>query len=174
MRVQNFLSFRSNIRDNTVETSQNRQKGNFVRLIEHLNMNIFSTYNGMLLLFIMMITCCNIGFNHGCMDEERTALQEITESMGYGHDSYENSHSSRFFDDCCRWEGVHCSPTNSQVIGIYFYFIKKDSEEQWFLDMSLFSKLEHLQELHLVGNNIGGLDNPEGKFLTYALISGYF
>ncbi|MBA0789101.1 hypothetical protein Gotri_025987 [Gossypium trilobum] len=124
-------------------------------------MNIFSTYNGMLLLFIVMITCCNIGFNHGCMDEERTALQEITESMGYGHDSYEFSYRSRFFDDCCRWEGVHCSPTNSQVIEIYFYFIKEDSEEQWFLDMSLFSKLKQLQALHLVGNNIGGLDNPD-------------
>ncbi|KAK5837029.1 hypothetical protein PVK06_012837 [Gossypium arboreum] len=95
------------------------------------------------------------------MDEERTALQEITESMIYGHDSNEYSYRSRFFDDCCRWEGVHCSPTNSQVIGIYFYFIKKDSEEQWFPDMSLFSKLKQLQELHLVGNNIGGLDNPE-------------
>ncbi|MBA0666646.1 hypothetical protein Goklo_003028, partial [Gossypium klotzschianum] len=84
------------------------------------------------LLFIVMITCCNIGFIHGCMDEERTALQEITESMGYGHDSYEYSYRSRFFDDCCRWEGVQCSPTSSQ-----------------------------LQALHLVGNNIGGLDNPE-------------
>ncbi|KAK8564097.1 hypothetical protein V6N13_005688 [Hibiscus sabdariffa] len=95
------------------------------------------------------------------MDEERTALQEITESIGYGHDSYEYSYRSRFSDDCCRWEGVHCSPTNSQVIAIYFYYIKKYVADEWFLDMSLFSKLKQLQELHLVGNNIGELDNPE-------------
>ncbi|XP_038992454.1 receptor-like protein 53 isoform X2 [Hibiscus syriacus] len=125
-------------------------------------MNIFSTYVAMLFLFMMMmIICCSIGFSHCCMDEERTALQAITESMGYGHDSYEHSYRARFFDDCCRWEGVHCSPTSSQVIGIYFYFIRKDAEDEWFLDMSLFSKLKQLQELHLVGNNIGGLDNPE-------------
>ncbi|XP_021293883.1 probable LRR receptor-like serine/threonine-protein kinase At1g63430 [Herrania umbratica] len=99
-----------------------------------------------------MIICCNLGCSLGCLDEERTVLQDITESIG--------SYQDRYSDDCCRWEGVHCSPTSSHVIGIYFYNIKQD-EDLWIPDMSLFSQLKQLQELHLKGNHFGGLTNPE-------------
>ncbi|XVE66357.1 hypothetical protein DITRI_Ditri08aG0074000 [Diplodiscus trichospermus] len=94
----------------------------------------------------------------GCLDEERTVLEEIRESMDFGYESFYP------VNDCCRWEGVHCSPTSSHVIGIFFYHIKKvedKDEDIWFPDMSLFSQLEELQELHLQGNRIGGLTNPE-------------
>ncbi|XP_022748826.1 LRR receptor-like serine/threonine-protein kinase ERECTA [Durio zibethinus] len=84
-----------------------------------------------------------------------TALKEIRESMGY-----ESYYQSTFSSNCCSWEGVHCSPTSSHVIGILFYHIKKDAD-QWFPDMSLFSQFKELQKLHLQGNHIGGLTNAE-------------
>ncbi|XVF01769.1 hypothetical protein REPUB_Repub04eG0117700 [Reevesia pubescens] len=121
-------------------------------------MNNFSADSGMLFLFITMIICCKVGCSQGCLDEEKTVLQEIGESLGYGYDYFDPA--GRFSDDCCRWEGVDCSPTSSHVIRIFYENIKED-EEQWFPDMSLFSQLNELQELHLQGNNIGGLTNPE-------------
>ncbi|KAK6282117.1 hypothetical protein POUND7_015942 [Theobroma cacao] len=105
-----------------------------------------------------MIICWNLGCSLGCLDEEKRALQDIRESMGYACEYF---YPDRHSVDCCRWDGVHCSPTSSHVIRIFFYHEKQD-EDQWFPDMSLFSQLKQLQELHLEGNHIGGLTNPEG------------
>ncbi|OMO62490.1 hypothetical protein COLO4_33050 [Corchorus olitorius] len=101
-----------------------------------------------------MLICCNVGCCQDCLDEERTVLQKIMESMGYEPD-YES-----LPDDCCKWDTVHCSPTTSHVIRIFFNYIRKDEEDPWNPDMSLFANLTELQELHLQGNNIGALFNP--------------
>ncbi|OMO60081.1 hypothetical protein CCACVL1_24413 [Corchorus capsularis] len=109
----------------------------------------------------MMIYSSNLGRSIGCLDDEKMVLEEIIESMSYGHES---SCAGRYSDDCCRWEGVHCSPTTSHVTRIMFYHvnrIKKDEDHQWFLDMTLFSQLKQLQELRLQGNHIGGLIKPQ-------------
>ncbi|WRX15168.1 Leucine-rich repeat - like 10 [Theobroma cacao] len=120
-------------------------------------MNNFSPDSGILFLFMTMIICWNLGCSLGCLDEEKRALQDIRESMGYACEYF---YPDRHSVDCCRWDGVHCSPTSSHVIRIFFYHEKQD-EDQWFPDMSLFSQLKQLQELHLEGNHIGGLTNPE-------------
>ncbi|OMO60086.1 hypothetical protein CCACVL1_24410 [Corchorus capsularis] len=100
-----------------------------------------------------MLICCNLGCCQDCLDEERTVLQKIMESMGYEPD-FES-----LPDDCCKWDTVHCSPTTSHVIRIFFNYIRKDEEDPWNPDMSLFANLTELQELHLQGNNIGALFN---------------
>ncbi|XP_022763925.1 LRR receptor-like serine/threonine-protein kinase ERECTA [Durio zibethinus] len=122
-------------------------------------MNNFSADSGMLFLLITTIICCNFGCSQGCLDDEKTALQQIGQSLGYGYEYFYPGSS----DDCCRWDGIYCSPTTSHVIRIFYDYIKEDEDPGFpvFLDMSLFSQLKELQELHLRGNNIGELTNPE-------------
>ncbi|OMO62510.1 hypothetical protein COLO4_33048 [Corchorus olitorius] len=105
----------------------------------------------LLFLFIATIICFKVGCCQDCLDEERTALQKIIESMDYEYEYVS--------DNCCRWETVQCSPTTSHVIIASFDYMRKD-EYPWILDMGLFSELKELQELHLQGNHISELINP--------------
>ncbi|GLT30905.1 hypothetical protein SLA2020_056800 [Shorea laevis] len=110
-----------------------------------------------LFLFVVLIVFNNNGWCKGCLDDERRALEQIIGSMGFG-DEY--PYPSKYSDDCCKWEEVECSLTNPHVVKIFFENIRED-KELWFPDLSLFAQLKELQELHLKGNNIGGLINPE-------------
>ncbi|CAK7324979.1 unnamed protein product [Dovyalis caffra] len=119
---------------------------------------------GVVSLLAMLCICCNFGWCIGCLDDERRALQEIIDSMGF---QSESSPSESYSDDCCQWEGVDCSLTSSHVVRIFFDHARdvdyaREEEELWFPDMDLFSQIKELQELQLTGNRIGGLVNPEG------------
>ncbi|KAJ8759275.1 hypothetical protein K2173_006795 [Erythroxylum novogranatense] len=115
-------------------------------------------------MFLMLSICCYFGWCGGCSDDERRALQHFMDSMGY--------QDTEGDDDCCLWDGVDCNPTNTNVVQISFYYVWKESESQpgsviseeeslWFPDMNLLSEIKELQQLHLRGNQIGGLHNPE-------------
>lgn len=126
-------------------------------------MTIFSANAIELFLFVVLIVFHNNGWCRGCLDDERRALEQIIESMGFGG---EYPYPGKYSDDCCKWEEVECSLTSPHVVKIFFENIRED-KELWFPDMSLFAELKELQELHLKDNNIGGLMNPEGEVLIY-------
>ncbi|KAA8533373.1 hypothetical protein F0562_033094 [Nyssa sinensis] len=109
------------------------------------------------LLIILLSICC--GLCRGCLEEERRALLQIRNSIGYGPKSFLSSWLSD--DDCCEWDGVDCSLTTSRVVGIFLFYAREEDQLPWSADLSLFAQLTQLRDLQLRGNHIDTLIAPE-------------
>lgn len=66
--------------------------------------------------------------------------------------------------DCCYWGEIQCSSANGYVIGINF-FIKKLSNSNLLLNLSLLHPFEELQSLNITDTFIGWFDPLEGAYI---------
>ena len=111
--------------------------------------------------FLMIIWCCYFYSSHGCLEEERTHLLQIKDSINYPHgyslDEYWVG------KNCCNWVGIQCNSSSSRVISIDLSSIRDERLGLWYPNASLFAAFKELENLDLWRNHIGGWVAPQGK-----------
>ncbi|WCJ42108.1 receptor like protein 13 [Euphorbia peplus] len=119
-----------------------------------------------------MKSCC------GCFEDEKLALLQLKSSF--------NSSSSSFTwgfpneDDCCKWDGVHCSSSTGRLTGLFFEGeVDYWATTEWKMNATLFLPFQQLTTLSMVDFVIGGsvqnqsfdrlstLENLESLDLSY-------
>ncbi|KAJ8645642.1 hypothetical protein MRB53_007390 [Persea americana] len=105
-------------------------------------------------LFLVIIWCCCFYRSHGCLEEERTRLLQIKNSINYPHGS--SLEEYWVGKNCCNWLGIECNSSSSRVISIRLYSIRDERLGLWYPNASLFAAFKELKELNLQENHIGG------------------
>ncbi|RWR74158.1 putative leucine-rich repeat receptor-like protein kinase isoform X2 [Cinnamomum micranthum f. kanehirae] len=109
--------------------------------------------------FIVSICCCSFYWCHGCLEEERTLLLQIKDSISYpGGSSLDEYWVGK---NCCQWYRVDCNPSSSRVISIKLGSIREERLGLWYPNTSLFAAFKELEKLYLWGNHIGGWVMPQ-------------
>ncbi|RWR74151.1 putative LRR receptor-like serine/threonine-protein kinase isoform X5 [Cinnamomum micranthum f. kanehirae] len=109
--------------------------------------------------FLVSICCCSFYWCHGCLEEERTLLLQIKDSINYpGGSSLGEYWVGK---NCCQWYGVDCNPSSFRVISIDLYDVREEGLGLWYPNTSLFAPFKELKELDLGGNHIGGWVMPQ-------------
>ncbi|GLT96541.1 hypothetical protein SLE2022_141550 [Rubroshorea leprosula] len=98
--------------------------------------------------------CC------GCLEEERIALLSLKHSIPPPTDYVLASWGGH--GDCCKWAGIECNITTKRVFQLSLNYTRGWDVEGWYMNSSLFSPLEELKSLFLMGNNIFGFMKNEG------------
>ena len=118
---------------------------------------------------VSIYCCCSFYWCHGCLQEERTILLQIKDSINYpGGSSLDKVWVGKNY---CKWDRVECNPSSSKVILINLYLIREERLRLWYPNTSLFAAFKELEGLSLLGNHIGGWVMPQGKstFLQFLL-----
>ncbi|KAK3218871.1 hypothetical protein Dsin_012841 [Dipteronia sinensis] len=109
----------------------------------------------MILLFVSLH-----GFwSEGCWEQERLALLQLKNFFNEPDSSF---HNWVGISDCCQWEGVVCKNTTGRVIELDLIYARISALGKWYLNASLFSPFEELEELRLIDNSIAGFVQNEG------------
>ncbi|KAI3446870.1 hypothetical protein Pfo_003535 [Paulownia fortunei] len=94
-----------------------------------------------------------------CTEEERVGLLKLKEAFNYPNGSALSSWTGQE-KDCCMWENVKCDFTSKRVLQLSLNRTKNfssiSSEEDWYLDLSLFLPFQELETLSLDGNFLRG------------------
>ncbi|XXG50664.1 hypothetical protein AAC387_Pa02g4626 [Persea americana] len=109
--------------------------------------------------FLVIIWCCYFYPSHGCLEEERTHLLQIKDSINYPHGS--SVDKDWVGKNCCNWFGIECNSSSSRVISIYLSSIRDERLGLWYPNASLFAAFKELEELVLEENHIGGWVAPQ-------------
>ncbi|RWR73543.1 putative leucine-rich repeat receptor-like protein kinase isoform X2 [Cinnamomum micranthum f. kanehirae] len=124
-------------------------------------------------IFLLIIWCCYFNRCHGCLEEEKTHLLQIKDSINYPHGSFLDE--DWVSKNCCNWYGVKCNSSSSRVISIDLSSIREERSELWYPNASLreerselwypnaslFAAFKELEELDLEENHIGGWVAPQ-------------
>ncbi|KAJ8645645.1 hypothetical protein MRB53_007393 [Persea americana] len=111
-------------------------------------------------LFLVIIWCCCFYPSYGCLEEERTHLLQIKDSINYPHGSSLDEYWVG--KNCCNWFWIECNSSSSRVISISLHWIRSDERlGLWYPNASLFAAFKELEELDLIGNHIGGWVAPQ-------------
>ncbi|KAB5514262.1 hypothetical protein DKX38_028168 [Salix brachista] len=112
---------------------------------------------------IMMVVSLQVWLPLGCMEEERTALLQLKDSLNYPTGT--SLPSWRKGDvRCCDWELVECSSSTGRVTGLNLGRKRNGDLGDWYLNASLFLPFQELITLYLWDNQIAGW--VENKGLT--------
>ncbi|RWR74188.1 LRR receptor-like serine/threonine-protein kinase GSO1 [Cinnamomum micranthum f. kanehirae] len=115
-------------------------------------------------IFLAIIWCCCFYRSYGCLEEERTHLLQIKDSINYRHGySLDEDWVGK---NCCNWSGIECNSSSSRVISIHlslfpYSSIREERLGLWCPNVSLFAAFKELEELDLSGNHIGGWVAPQ-------------
>ncbi|KAK6267560.1 hypothetical protein QUC31_011720 [Theobroma cacao] len=94
-----------------------------------------------------------------CWEHERIALLQLKPFFNYYYDL--NNSVEEKGSDCCQWTRVECNTTTRRVIGLSLNYTRW-SEDQWYLNASLFLPFKELRSLFLQWNGIAGFVENEG------------
>eukprot|EP00268_Persea_americana_P019437 TRINITY_DN1995_c0_g1_i8.p1 TRINITY_DN1995_c0_g1~~TRINITY_DN1995_c0_g1_i8.p1 ORF type:complete len:1007 (-),score=91.81 TRINITY_DN1995_c0_g1_i8:524-3544(-) len=108
-------------------------------------------------IFLVIIGCRFFYWCHGCLEEERTHLLQIKDSINYPHGS--SLDEAWVEKDCCNWDGIECN--SSRVISISLFSKREERLGVWYPNASLFVPFKELEQLYLGGNQIGGWVTPQ-------------
>ncbi|KAB5514265.1 hypothetical protein DKX38_028171 [Salix brachista] len=112
---------------------------------------------------IMMVVSLQVWLPLGCVEEERTALLQLKDSLNYPNGT--SLPSWRKGDArCCDWERVVCSNSTVRVTELDLYRVRNGELGDWYLNASLFLPFQELISLDLWDNQIAGW--VENKGLT--------
>ncbi|XXG72904.1 hypothetical protein AAC387_Pa07g1898 [Persea americana] len=111
------------------------------------------------IVFLVIIWCCYFYQCHGCIEEERTRLLQIKDSINYPYDS--SLDEDWVGKNCCKWYGVECNSLSSRVISIDLSSRREEGLGLWYPNASLFAAFKELEELGLGENHIGGWVAPQ-------------
>ncbi|KAJ4951350.1 hypothetical protein NE237_028182 [Protea cynaroides] len=113
-------------------------------------------------IWVSLVPLLQIRRSFGCLKEERIALLEFKASINCTDFNYEDGSGlpswvdDRGRDDCCVWERVLCNHTNGRVINLSLDDIRGDCSSIWYLNVTLLSTFEDLQQLNLSSNSLDG------------------
>ncbi|KAB5514821.1 hypothetical protein DKX38_028727 [Salix brachista] len=99
---------------------------------------------------IMMAVSLQVWLPLSCVEEERTALLQLKDSLNYPNGT---SLPSWIKGDarCCDWELVRCSSTTGRVTKLYLSGVRNGELGDWYLNASLFLPFQELNTLFLWG-----------------------
>uniref|UniRef100_A0A6N2KHN0 Uncharacterized protein n=1 Tax=Salix viminalis TaxID=40686 RepID=A0A6N2KHN0_SALVM len=125
----------------------------------------------------MMVVSLQVWLPLCCVEEERTALLQLKDSLNYPNGT---SLPSWIKGDacCCDWELVRCSSTAGRVTKLYLSGVRNGEPGDWYLNASLFLPFQELNTLFLWGNQIaecpGNLETLElsSNNITKVVASG--
>eukprot|EP00268_Persea_americana_P066580 TRINITY_DN9081_c0_g4_i1.p1 TRINITY_DN9081_c0_g4~~TRINITY_DN9081_c0_g4_i1.p1 ORF type:complete len:134 (-),score=7.02 TRINITY_DN9081_c0_g4_i1:338-739(-) len=112
-------------------------------------------------VFLVIIWCCYFYRCHGCIEEERTHLLQIKDSINYPYVS--SLDEDWVGKNCCNWSGIQCNSSSFRVISIDLSYIREERLGLWYPNAFLFAAFKELEELILWRNHIGGWVAPQGK-----------
>ncbi|PIN02678.1 Leucine-rich repeat protein [Handroanthus impetiginosus] len=94
-----------------------------------------------------------------CMEEERTGLLKLKEAFRFPNASALSSWGEEY-KNCCVWENVRCDAISKRVSQLSINRIDNvsfiNTEEDWYLDLSLFLPFRELKNLSLAWNLLRG------------------
>ncbi|XP_038695706.1 receptor-like protein 13 isoform X2 [Tripterygium wilfordii] len=108
-------------------------------------------------IMVIMWLSMDGGWCHGCWEQERHALLQLKPFFNQLN-WVEGDETS----DCCKWEGVECSPATGRVITLFLGGSRGLYLPVLYINTSLFLPFEELKELNLASNNIVGCIEHEG------------
>ena len=102
----------------------------------------------------------------GCWDEERVALLQLKHFF---------NRPNRLRDwvelgDCCQWEAVTCNGSTGRVMRLSLRCARGWGLREGYLNASLFSAFEQLEELDLSFNSIAGFVDNGGRSLLLPIL----
>ncbi|KAJ6932481.1 LRR receptor-like serine/threonine-protein kinase [Populus alba x Populus x berolinensis] len=99
----------------------------------------------------------------GCLDEERTALLQLKDSLNYPNGT---SLPSWMEADahCCSWERIECNSSTGRVTLLGLGSTRNEEMGDWYLNTSLFLPFQKLNTLSLWGNRIAGWVEKKGGY----------
>ena len=110
---------------------------------------------------IMMVVSLQVWLPLGCVEEERTALLQLKDSLNYPNGT---SLLSWTKDDarCCDWERIRCNSSTGRVTELDLHGIRKGELGDGYLNASLFLPFQELGWLVLADNQIAGWVENKG------------
>ena len=131
-----------------------------------------------LFLFVSLQGC--LSQISGCWDEERVALLQLKHFFNRPNNPYllyvEEEHKSDWpvdgerNSDCCQWKRVECNNSTGRVISLNLQEARSWRLRGGYLNASLFSAFEQLEELDLSGNSIAGFVDNGGRSLLLPIL----
>ncbi|RWR74159.1 putative LRR receptor-like serine/threonine-protein kinase isoform X8 [Cinnamomum micranthum f. kanehirae] len=110
-------------------------------------------------IFLMQIWCYYFYCCHGCLEEERTHLLQIKDSINYPHGS--SLDKDWVGKNCCKWSRIRCNPSSFRVTSINLKLLREERLGIWHPNASLFAPFKELEALTLKENQIGGWVVPQ-------------
>ncbi|KAK8703736.1 hypothetical protein V6N13_047382 [Hibiscus sabdariffa] len=94
-----------------------------------------------------------------CLKHERNALLQLKPFFNHHNKlaDWDEVKSS----DCCEWMGIECNTTTRRLIGLSLNYTR-NSDETWYLNVSLLLPFVELKSLYLPENAIAGCIENEG------------
>uniref|UniRef100_A0A6N2N073 Uncharacterized protein n=1 Tax=Salix viminalis TaxID=40686 RepID=A0A6N2N073_SALVM len=117
---------------------------------------------------ILMVVSLQVWLPLGCVEEERTALLNLKDSLNYPNGT---SLPSWRKDDarCCDWESITCNSSTGRVMGIYLWGERNGELGDWYLNASLFLPFQELIDLYLWDNQIAGWVENKGVYQPFKM-----
>uniref|UniRef100_A0A6N2KNJ5 Leucine-rich repeat-containing N-terminal plant-type domain-containing protein n=1 Tax=Salix viminalis TaxID=40686 RepID=A0A6N2KNJ5_SALVM len=117
---------------------------------------------------IMMVVSLQVWLPLGCVEEERTALLQLKDSLNYPNGT--SLPSWRKGDArCCDWDGVGCSSSTGRVTGLDLSVVRNGELGDWYLNASLFLPFQELITLVLMDNQIAGWVENKGVYQPFKM-----
>ncbi|KAB5514768.1 hypothetical protein DKX38_028674 [Salix brachista] len=117
---------------------------------------------------IMMVVSLQVWLPLGCVEEERTALLQLKDSLNYPNGT--SLPSWRKGDaHCCDWESIWCNSSTGRVTRLYLYSVRNGQLGDWYLNASLFLPFQELITLYLWDNQIAGWVENKGVYQPFKM-----
>uniref|UniRef100_A0A6N2M272 Leucine-rich repeat-containing N-terminal plant-type domain-containing protein n=1 Tax=Salix viminalis TaxID=40686 RepID=A0A6N2M272_SALVM len=117
---------------------------------------------------IMMVVSLQEWLPLGCVEEERTALLQLKDSLNYPNGT--SLPSWRKGDArCCDWDRVECSSSTGRVTELHLYRVRNGELGDWYLNASLFLPFQELISLDLWDNQIAGWVENKGVYQPFKM-----
>ena len=112
-------------------------------------------------LWVMLILASEC---YGCLEQERTALLQLKDSINHPHSSslptWEEALVDEATTDCCQWERVKCNNVTGRVIQLSLNTSLNLGDA--YMNASMFLPFEELESLDLSSNSLVGCLQNEG------------
>ncbi|KAG5226195.1 receptor protein [Salix suchowensis] len=117
---------------------------------------------------IMMVVSLQVWLPLGCVEEERTALLQLKDSLNYPNGT--SLPSWRKGDArCCDWDRVWCNSSTGRVTTLYLWVVRNGQLGDWYLNASLFLPFQELTTLYLTNNQIAGWVENKGVYQPFKM-----
>uniref|UniRef100_A0A6N2NEI5 Uncharacterized protein n=1 Tax=Salix viminalis TaxID=40686 RepID=A0A6N2NEI5_SALVM len=117
---------------------------------------------------ILMVVSLQVWLPLGYVEEERTALLQLKDSLNYPNGT--SLPSWREGDArCCDWERIQCSSGTGRVTVLNLWSVRNEELGDWYLNASLFLPFQELITLELWDNQIAGWVENKGVYQPFKM-----